>query len=544
MKKPIARILSLFISLHASVCAAASPDPDKLNVLLFAVDDLKPLLGCYGDPRVQTPNIDRLAKRGMLFERAYCNQAVCAPSRNALLTGLRPDTLGIYDLATFFRQGSRPDAVTLPQLLKSKGYRSESLGKLFHTGHGNGDDEKLSWSSRPWRPGGEYALAGNAGKKPAVEIADVPDNRYSDGKTADEAIRRLDLAQADPATPFFLAVGFLKPHLPFAAPEKYWNIYQRADFKPHALQSPPEGAPAMAATDWGELRQYDGIPRGELSLDQQMELIHGYHAAVSYMDAQLGKVLDHLEKSPLAGRTVVVLWGDHGWHLGDHGFWCKHTNYEQAARVPLIIAGPSIKPGKTPALTQTVDIYPTICQLINVTPPADLDGKSILPTLLDPSVPANDHAFHVYPRGRHIGRAIRTDRHRMVEWKIPGEAKETAEIELYDYQVDPAETRNLAKDQPEVVAKLRELLDRYPEAKPQVRMGKPQAKVEAAKPKSGTDRHALFRRRDQNQNGELTLEEFMTHQPDPTEAAKRFPRFDTDQNGVLSVDEFVGKTRN
>lgn len=503
MKTQSSRILQALILLIGSACAGPSPEDAKLNVLLIAVDDLKPLLGCYGDTRIQTPNIDRLARRGLLFERAYCNQAVCAPSRNALLTGLRPDTLGIYDLPTFFRKGSRPDAVTLPQLLKANGYRTESLGKLFHTGHGNLDDAERSWSSRPWRPGGSYVLPQNLGKTPTVEKADVPDNGYGDGKIADEAIRRLEAAKADPATPFFLAVGFLKPHLPFTAPEKYWNLYQRSDFKPHPFQSPPQGAPALAATDWGELRHYDDIPSGKLSIEKQTELIHGYHAAVSYMDAQLGRVLDHLEKSSLGARTIVVLWGDHGWHLGDHGFWCKHTNYEEAARIPLIIAGPTITEGRTRAFTQTVDLYPTLCEVLNVTPPADLDGKSLKPILSNPSAPGSDHAFHVYPRGKHLGRAIRTDRHRLVEWKIPGEAPETAEIELYDYQTDPGETRNIAKEQPGLVAELRIRLHRYPEAKTQVSVQQTNL-PKANKTSSSKDREAIFNRRDKDRNGQLT----------------------------------------
>lgn len=480
---------TLFGGVLALGCTAALIAADRPNVLFIAVDDLKPLLGCYGDPRIHTPGIDRLAARGIRFDRAYTNQAVCAPSRNALMTGLRPDSIGVYDLATFFRKG-RPDALTLPQHFKARGYRSESLGKLYHLGHGNSDDAERSWSVKPWYPrGGSHVRPSGSGRGPAVESADVPDQRYTDGMLADEAIRRLDAAKADPATPFFLGVGFLKPHLPFCAPEKYWKLYTRDQFRPNPMASPPAGAPAYAATTWGELRQYEGIPpQGRLPDDLQAELIHGYHAAVSFMDAQVGRVLDHLEKSGLADRTIIVLWGDHGWHLGDHGFWCKHTNYEQATRIPLLISAPGITPGVSKALVETVDLYPTLCELAGLPVPEGLDGTSLRPLLENPALAGDDQAIHVYPRGPRIGRAIRTARHRLVEWKAPGAAPESAEYELYDYQTDPAESRNLASEQPEVVAALKERLNRLPAVTANIAGGKPAGKAKGkpagkAKPK-------------------------------------------------------------
>ncbi|MBC7819987.1 MAG: sulfatase, partial [Planctomycetaceae bacterium] len=324
----------------------ASLAAEKPNVLLICVDDLKPMLGCYGDKTVKSPNIDRLAARSVLFERAYCNQAVCSPSRNSLLVGLRPQTLGIYDLGTNFRR-SRPDAVTLPQLFKQHGWRTEGLGKIFHVGHGNTEDP-ASWSVPHWRANVvAYALPESKAKagqtreealfanKPAkdlprgaaYEAADVPDNTYPDGALADEAIRRLQTAKQKPDEPFFLAVGFVKPHLPFVAPQKYWDLYDRAAFKPSEVRTPPIGAPSYAPQFGGELRQYSGIPEsGPLNDDLQRTLIHGYHAAISYMDAQLGRVVDELDRLGLAQNTIIVLWGDHGWHLGDHGIWCKHTN--------------------------------------------------------------------------------------------------------------------------------------------------------------------------------------------------------------------------
>ncbi|MFC5455161.1 sulfatase-like hydrolase/transferase [Prosthecobacter fluviatilis] len=545
-------LLFLFVS-SASLLAAAKP-----NVLLICVDDLKPLLGCYGDQVVKSPNIDRLAARGVLFEKAYCNQAVCSPSRNALLTGLRPQALGIYELATNFRKAA-PNAVTLPQHFKANGYRAEALGKIFHVGHGNVNDVD-SWSVPHYTPKTiSYALKQNdlpqstreqalfenkteAWKLPrgaATEAADVADNKYGDGMIADEAIKRLQAAKQKPDEPFFLAVGFLKPHLPFVAPKKYWDLYDPASFKLPALQTPPEGAPEFAPTTWGELRQYMDVPeKGPLTEKQALHLIHGYHAATSYMDAQLGKVLDALDASGLAGNTIIVFWGDHGWHLGDHGMWCKHTNYEQAGHIPVIVSAPGIKAARTQALIESCDIYPTLAEMAQLPAPPQGDGRSFASVLRAPTTSTRDHAIHVYPRGGGlIGRAIRTQRHRLVEWKKPGDAPENAVLELYDYEADPAETKNLAAAQPEVVAGLRKLLAQHPEAKPQI-SAKSEAKAAPAK-KPVQDRGKMFDQRDKDKDGQLTKEEFLINQPDPDEAPKRWTKFDTDGSGTLSREEFV-----
>jgi len=263
----------------------------------------------------------------------------------------------------------------------------------------------------------------------------------------------------------------VKPHLPFCAPKKYWDLYDPAAFALPSLRAAPQGAPGYAPTTWGELRQYGGIPEtGALPDDLQRTLIHGYHAAVSYMDAQLGRVLDALDASGLASRTLVIFWGDHGWHLGDHGQWCKHSNYEEAARIPFVVAGPVAAVGRRcGALVESVDLYPTLCGLAGLPVPPGLDGASFEAQLRDPARPGKDAVLHVYPRGPRLGRALRTARHRLVEWKKPGAPADTAEFELYDYERDPAETRNLAAEQPERVAELRALLARYPEAKPQIK---------------------------------------------------------------------------
>jgi len=259
----------------------------------------------------------------------------------------------------------------------------------------------------------------------------------------------------------------------------------------------------------------------------------------------LGRVLDALDQNGFADNTIVVLWGDHGWHLGDHGMWCKHTNYEQAARIPLIVVAPGVgKTGaRTTALAETVDIYPTLCELAGLPVPPGLDGASFAATLKDPAAPTKDAIFHVYPRGQLMGRAVRTARYRLVEWKKIGEPADTAVCELYDYEADPEETKNLADALPEVAAKLRAILAAQPEAKPQIkntdsqRDQKSAGKATAPKPKQ--DRAAMFAKRDKDGDGRLTREEFLAGQPDPDEAPKRFALFDTDKDGFLTRDEFV-----
>jgi iduronate 2-sulfatase len=467
---------SLLLALLLLTCLApatrAAEQGRTPNVLFICVDDLKPMLGCYGQADVKTPNIDRLAARSVRFDAAYCNQAVCAPSRNALLTGLRPTTIGIYDLPTFFREGSRPDATTMPQLFMQRGWRTTSLGKIFHVGHGNHTDP-ASWSTPAWRPKApmyaQRAGGSAADKGPAVESADVPDETYADGLIAMEAVGRLQQAKQKPAEPFFLMVGFQRPHLPFVAPKRYWDLYDPKSFLPDDLQSAPAGAPPYAPTKWGELRNYADIPdTGDLDADLQRKLIHGYHAATSYMDAQVGKVLDELDRLDLAQSTIVVFWGDHGYHLGDHGMWCKHTNYEQATRIPLMVRvpGTSKDGGAFKGLIESVDVYPTMCDVLGVPAPQGLDGKSFAAALKDPDgAPKEAAAFQVFPRsaketgkGQLLGRAVRTERYRLVEWKKPGAPAESADIELYDFQTDPRETKNVAADQPDVVAKLRAIL--------------------------------------------------------------------------------------
>lgn len=543
------RCLHLFAASFIWVSAAASAEvPAKPNVLFIAIDDLKPALGCYGDPHAKTPNLDRLASRSLLLDRAYCNQAVCAPSRNSLMTGLRPQTLGIYDLSTNFRD-ARPGAITLAQHFKNNGYHTTAIGKILHTGHGNHDDPE-SWSEKPLHPKADYyALPEN--QPPAdgntqgkdqrgspTESADVPDDTYADGLIAAESVKKLAAVKASNA-PFFLAVGFLKPHLPFVAPKKYWDLIDAAKLPLPNSDALPQGALEAAGPSTDELRKYKGIPQGKdvLSQSQKRQLIHGYYAAISYVDACVGRVLDALESSGLADNTIIVVWGDHGFHLGDHGIWGKHTNFEIAARIPLMIAMPGKKGVVSSALVETVDIYPTLAALTGLPATQGLDGRSFATLFDDPSAEHRDHVTHVYPRRELLGRAIRDERYRLVEWNKIGAAPETATFELYDYQTDPHERQNIAQNQLKVLTRLKALLAKQPAALPQA---KAKENPSALAPTAGKmSREEMFKGKDKDGDSKLTREEFMRHQRDPEEAPKRFERFDTNQDGVLSEEEFV-----
>lgn len=480
----------LLISLLAAIHTAAQ---DRPNILLILVDDLKPAIGCYGDPLAKTPNIDRLAARGVRFERAYCNQAVCAPSRNNLLLGTRSTSLGIYSLGQNFRQAV-PAAVTMPQFFMRHGYRTEAIGKVLHTGHGNHDDPN-SWSVPSIHEKVvEYLLPVNSAsgqltreeafftnqrlnqirslpRGSAWEIADVPDNAYADGRIADKGIQQLQAAKQRSGQPFFLALGFVKPHLPFTAPKKYWEMHNPEAFPLASNPKHPEEAPPYAGKKGGEIVNYDPLTIENLKNKTiQRKLIHGYYAATSFADAQIGRVLDELDRLEFSQNTIIVLWGDHGWHLGDHGYWTKHTNYEQANRIPVIIVAPgiAIQGRVTQQLTETVDLYPTLAELTGLpapTGPQPIDGISLAPVLRDPSRSLRNHAYHCYPRRGRMGRAIRTEQYRLVEWKKIDAPKNSAEYELYDYINDPGETRNLASEQPETLQRLVSILALHPEAK-------------------------------------------------------------------------------
>jgi iduronate 2-sulfatase len=468
------------LTLLALLCTAALTGavPERPNVLFIAVDDLRTDLGCYGDPLAVTPHIDQLAARGRRFSHAYSQIAVCNPSRASVMTGRRPDTLRVWDLATHFRTHA-PDVVTLPQHFKAQGYHAEAIGKIFHDPPKFRDP--LSWSIPAQLDDteavrGKYAGAANlqiyqpAGqpgreKAAATDVADVPDNAYIDGRVADLAIARLS-ALGRASRPFFLAVGFRRPHLPFSAPQRYWDLYDREKLKTIPHPEPPRGAPGLALHDWAELRGYTDMPKvGAVSAAQAAELRHGYYAATSFTDAQLGRVLDALRAQGLQEKTIVVLWSDHGYHLGEHGLWTKTSNYEVDTRVPLIIAWPGARhPGEaSAALVELLDVYPTLVDLCGLPPVAGLEGRTLRPWLEAPERAGPGAAFSQFARPwpyrnapQVMGYAVRTPTHRYIEWRRFG-TREIAARELYELGSDGMfEVENIA-ERPAETDRTREL---------------------------------------------------------------------------------------
>lgn len=483
--------LMVFVMAFSASCSRNETETSRPNILFIPVDDLRPDLGCYGNTHIQTPNMNRLAANGVTFTRTYCQQSVCNPSRASLLTGLRPDSIQVWDLYTSFRD-KVPDVVTLPQFFKEKGYTTIGLGKTFH----NNIPDTLSWTRKPridgypFDPDAVYLNEENLQiqeakierykkdgknridqlghwyvKANAVEIADADDDAYFDGAQTTLAIEILNtLVKKD--KPFFLSVGYYRPHLPFNAPKKYWDLYDRNALPLAANQSPPAGSPLFATHGDQELRSYDDchdLPwPSEEPWDEarQRELIHGYYASVSYIDAQVGRLLDELDRLGIGENTIVVLWGDHGWKLGEHNGWCKMTNYEIDTRVPMIFSGYGAlaKGRKSKALTEFVDIYPTLCALAGFPIPPHLQGTSMTPLLSDPDKVWKDAAFSQFLLGRfgppvtrqqeRMGYAIRTDNYRYVEWyewdKASNSRGELLTRELFDHQSDPHENQNLA----------------------------------------------------------------------------------------------------
>ncbi len=515
MKNQYCKFAFLFFLFIISNTIIAQDKPtSKPNILFIAVDDLKPLLGCYGNTMVKTPNIDRLAKMATVFNKNYCQQAICGPTRASLMTGSRPDVTKIWNLTTQMRDVN-PDIVTLPQYLITQGYTTSGIGKIYHPSSAIGSVDPVSWSipylkSKESDFPAEFGLPANGQyqlpetkakmtpdiiaerkqknkdlaandenpksiKGPSTECLDVPDNAYQDGVNAILAKNQI-IALSKSDKPFFMAVGFSKPHLPFVAPKKYWDLYNREDMPIASFQEHSKNGPLIAYHQSGELRNYLDIPeyatlpadslRIGLKLEKQKELIHGYYAAISYMDAQVGILLNTLESLGTLDNTIIVLWGDHGWHLGDHDLWHKHTNFEEATRAPLIIAGPGIKSGKTNSLTEFVDVFPTICDLAGVAIPKNLDGKSLKPLMLNNKAKGKEYAISQYPRklkkaemaklgytdAKMMGYSLRTDQYRYTIWMNNFNSKEAFNesqvyaSEMYDYVKDPLEKVNVVKD--------------------------------------------------------------------------------------------------
>ena len=456
--------------LAAAPWARAAETAKQPNVLFLALDDLRTQLGCYGHEQMISPNIDKLAAAGTRFDRTYCQQAVCGPSRASLLTGLRPDSTRIYGLQTPVRK-ALPNVLSLPEHFKNHGYTTCSLGKIYH----HRDDDRVGWSTPPARASGAWKGRGyldpasqkaiaeqtDARKKrrgvgPAFEAPDVADDDYADGKNTNLAIARLR-KWARTGERFFLALGYYKPHLPFNAPKRYWDLYPPEKVRLPAQTDWPEDVPKIALMNWGELRQYAGIPaKGRCPEALTRELIRGYCACVTYTDALIGRVLAELDRLGLRDNTVIVLWGDHGWKLGEYSAWCKHSNFELDTHVPMIFAGPGVpKAVATPALTEFVDIYPTLCELCGLDVPKHCEGTSAVGAMKNPKRPWKSAAFSQYPRGKVMGYSMRTARYRYTRW-VERKGGKVVARELYDHATSPVATVNLAgrADHAELVKKL------------------------------------------------------------------------------------------
>ena len=447
--------------------ATAQGGRSKINVLFVIIDDLRCEIGCWGCDYMVTPHLDRLGANGTRFTRAYCQQALCHPSRNSVLSGLRPDALTGRAYCSFYRE-ARPNIVSLPQHFKNHGYYTRSIGKVMHH-NGLGPDnvepqyDPISWSEPMfWPRTGIYALKPevwtrcqierNSGigipkeNKSLTECADVPDDAYRDGMVASEAIETLGRVKDQP---FFLAVGFYKPHTPFAAPRKYWDLYDPNRIELATNPEPPIDAPKEATMyDWRYIRNFRDCPdEGPMPDDMARHLFHAYYASISYMDAQLGRVLDELDRLGLADSTAVVLWSDHGYQMGEHGIWGKHTNFEDAVLTPMIVRVPGQKrPAEAcNALVELVDLYPTLCDLAGLEFPEHLEGTSLLPLLDQPERHWKSAAFSQFARGNVMGRSMRTARYRYTQWRRGGDGRVVGR-ELYDHTTDPKENTNIAAD--------------------------------------------------------------------------------------------------
>ncbi|MBK1877247.1 sulfatase [Pelagicoccus mobilis] len=446
----------LFSSLLLLSATAYSESGEPLNVLFIGVDDLRVELGCYGDAIAKTPNIDKLAEDGLLFERAYVQQAVCAASRASLLTGCRPDSTGVdYPYSEYFMHEFRKARPSISEFFFNNGYFSRTLGKIHH---GPEDDMTELHYTPTWNVHyldphnialGKKYKRGTSKETPAFEFVDASELAYKDGMTTAEAIDTMRRAQQKDA-PFFLGVGYYKPHLPWVAPKEYWDLYEGVDVGISPVPSLPDGAPDYATTHYALPKYYgesDSRSR-RLSDDRARELRRAYFACVSFIDAQVGHLMDELDRLDLRDNTIVVFWSDHGWHLGDQGAWGKTTNYEWATRAPLILSVPGSGGARTSALVEYVDLYPTLAELAGFEVPDFIEGTSLVPLLESPDRDWKSAAFSQFPRGKgKEGYAIRTDRYRYVEWweKDGTEKKALLSRELYDHESDPLETVNIAE---------------------------------------------------------------------------------------------------
>ena len=413
----------------------------KKNILFIMVDDLRPELNIYGENKISSPHIDALAKSGVVFNRAYSNVPVCGASRASLLTGIRPTSKRFLRYNASIKKEA-PNELNLVKHLKNEGYTTISNNKITHLKYDIEEwDEEWYPSSKKWRNyiTEENILLENNGKHGyAYESPDVDDDAYNDGETANKSIQDLKNLKAT-GKPFFLAVGFVKPHLPFNAPKKYWDLYDSKKIELPKNNQFQANVPNRARHLWGELRYYKDIPKkGQVSNELAKKLIHGYYASVSYVDAQVGKLIKGLDDLGMRENTTIILVGDHGWSLMEHGLWVKHSNFEVALQVPLIISDSDIqKNKKTNSIAELVDLYPSICDLANISKPAHLEGNSLTNALKNPSKVFKNKAYARYQKGE----TLIADNFFYTEWKIKD--KTIAKM-LYDHNTDPDENRNLA----------------------------------------------------------------------------------------------------
>jgi uncharacterized sulfatase len=456
-------VLIALIIVGAALPVVAQPSSaSKPNVLLIMADDLNNDLGTYGSRIVKTPNIDRLAARGVRFDRAYNQYPLCNPSRASLLSGMRPDTIRIYELVTPIRK-VKPDVVTLPQMFQRNGYVSARVGKIYHYGNPgdigtSGLDDPPSWNEFV-NPRGidkdeeaqltNYLPNRGLGSTLAFYASPAADEQHTDGKVATETIALLEKYKD---RPFFVGAGFYRPHCPYIAPKKYFDMYPldripAPAFAPAELSTIPP--PALWTTP----------PNWDLDVEQQRQSIRAYYASISFLDAQVGRLLDALDRLKLTDNTIVIFMSDHGYNLGNHGQWMKQSLFERSARAPVIVAGPGVAKGASPRIVEFLDLYPTLAELAHVEPPRELEGRSLVPLLRNPKAEWNRPALTQVRRGTapgfFMGYSVRNEKWRYTEWDDGKQG-----TELYDETKDPGEMKNLAADPKhrDVVEEMRKLL--------------------------------------------------------------------------------------
>ena len=449
-----------FVLLCIHGCSRNEPIANNPNVLFIVIDDMLPALGCYGNLTIQSPNIDQLSRNGTMFTNAFCQVAICNPSRSSVMTGLRPDNIKVWTNSTFFRK-TNPDVVTLPQFFKNNGYAAREVGKIFHdpaafkdscswsgpsffsvTQNGRGHKYNLPENCEPFRSHGT-----------ATESADVQDSAYIDGKVCQAAI---NLLRELKDSAFFLAVGFRRPHLPFSVPKKYWDLYSRKQFEKELKDTlKPLNSAKTAFHNSEELRGYEDIPAdGIIPWSKQLELLHGYYASISYVDEQIGKLLNELKGLCLSENTIIVLWSDQGYHLGDFGLWGKTTDFEAAARVALIFAGPDIAKGYVnSSIVELLDIYPTLLDLAHFQKNPALEGKSLVHMLKKQVGLIKGDALSQIARPYQdavnsgnpgiMGYSLRTPEYRYNEWRSFPDMS-VIEKELYKLGDSHTEKENIA----------------------------------------------------------------------------------------------------